>query len=372
VSVLGIDGHRLAGERSGVGRYIAELLREWARSDVPFAEVVVFVPAGVEADSLPPKHPFRVHEVAGTGGAAFHWTLGRAAARDVDLLFCPSYAAPLAYRGPFVVTVHDALSALMPPHPGLRQRLRHRATRRSARKARHVITVSEASRRDVSRAYRVSLSDITAVPNGCGAEFFVPPTPALAEDVRARYSLTGVPFFLFVGKFARRRNLPTLVEAFADARSRVSTAHALVLAGENTFGEPVREAAAAVGLTDAVRLPGYVPEQDLHVLYHEADAFAYPSSYEGFGLPVLEAMAAGTPVLTARNSALVEVAGDAALLVDEPRRDLLADALAALLSDAPLRERLSGRGRQRARLYPWSRTAEETMAVLAAVSSATA
>ena len=339
-------------------------MREWADTETQFGEIVVFVPEGVAADALPPKHSFRVHELSGAGGAAFHWGLGRAA-RHVDLLFCPSYAAPLAYRGPFVVTVHDALSALMPPHPGLRQRLRHRSTRRSARRARHVITVSETSRRDVVEAYGVPQSRITAVPNGCGAEFFVPPTAAAAEDVRRRYSLAG-PFCLFVGKFARRRNLPTLVEAFAQARARAGMSHALVLAGESDAAEPLEDT------PEFVRVTGYVPEQDLHVLYHEAEMFVYPSSYEGFGLPVLEAMAAGTPVLTARNSALVEVAGEAALLVDEPSRDLLADALTTLLTDAALRAQLSERGRQRARLFPWSRTASETMAVLAAVSSAAA
>ncbi len=362
---LGIDGHRLAGTRSGVGRYVAELLREWADTETPFSELVVFVPEGVGTDALPPSHSFRVHELSGAGGSAFHWGLGRAA-RHVDLLFCPSYAAPLAYRGPFVVTVHDALSALMPPHPGLRQRLRHRSTRSSARRARHVMTVSETSRRDIATSYGVSPSRITAVPNGCGAEFFVPPTVAAAAEVRRRYMLAGSPFCLFVGKLARRRNLPTLVEAFAQARARAGMSHALVLAGDSTAAEPLGET------PDFVRVTGYVPEQDLHVLYHEAEVFVYPSSYEGFGLPVLEAMAAGTPVLTARNSALAEVADEAALLVDEPRRDLLADALTTLLTDAALRERLSELGRQRARLFPWSRTASETMAVLAAVSSAAA
>jgi glycosyltransferase involved in cell wall biosynthesis len=362
---LGIDGHRLAGARSGVGRYVAELLREWAGAETPFDEIVVFAPEDLEPGTLPPAHAFRVHEVSGAGGLAFHWRLGRAA-RGVDLLFCPSYAAPLAYRGPFVVTVHDALSALMPPHAGLRQRLRHRSTKRSARRARHVITVSETSSSDIAEAYGVPASRITAVPNGVGAEFFVPPTAAAAEDVRRRHSLAGAPFVLFVGKFARRRNLPTLAEAFAQARARVGMSHVLVLAGESDAAGPLGET------PDFVHVTGYVSEQDLHVLYHEAEVFVYPSSYEGFGLPVLEAMAAGTPVVTARNSALVEVAGDAALLVDEPRRDLLADALTRLLTDAALRRQLTEQGRQRARLFPWSRTAAETMAVLAAVSSATA
>ncbi len=365
MTVLGIDAHRLAGTRSGVGRYVAELLREWAGAETPFGEIVVFAPRDIEDDVLPPSHSFRVHELSGDGGLAFHWGLGRAA-RDVDLLFCPSYAAPLAYRGPYVVTVHDALSALMPPHAGIRQRLRHRSTRRSARRARHVIAVSEASSRDIASAYGVSPSRITAVPNGCGAEFFVPPTAAAVEDVRVRHSLEETPFCLFVGKFARRRNLPALVEAFAEARARAGMSHALVLVGESDAAEPLGDT------PDFVRVTGYVPEPDLHVLYHEAEVFVYPSSYEGFGLPVLEAMAAGTPVLTARNSALVEVAGDAAMLVDEPRGDLLADALTTLLTDAALREQLAERGRQRARLFPWSRTAAETMAVLAAVSSAAA
>ena len=194
----------------------------------------------------------------------------------------------------------------------------------------------------------------------------MPPTPVMAQDVRRRYSLTDTPFYLFVGKFARRRNLPVLIEAFADARARTGMSHVLVLAGDSEAGEPLEDT------PDFARVTGYIPEQDLHVLYHQAEVFVYPSSYEGFGLPVLEAMAAGTPVLTARNSALVEVAGDAALLVDEPSRDLLADALTRLLTDAALREQLAERGRQHARLYPWSRTAAETMAVLAAVSSAAA
>ena len=366
--VLGIDGHRLGGARTGVGRYVAELLREWADLESPFSEIVVFAPDGVERD-LVPAPPFRVRTLPGAGGSAFHWTLGRAA-RDVDLLFCPSYAAPLAYRGPFVVTVHDALSALMPPERGVRPRLRHLMTQRSARSARRVVTVSETSRRDIARCYGVPTERIVVVPNGCRREFFLAPEPSDVDDVRGRFGLEGERFCLYVGKLARRRNLAALLEAFAAARKRSGSPHLLVLVGQNTLDQPVAAAAEAAGIGDQVRLTGHIPDTDLHVLYHEAELFVYPSSYEGFGLPVLEAMAAGTPVLTARNSALEEVAGDAALLVDEPRVDLLAGALAELMSDDALRQRLSERGRQRAGLFPWSRTAAETMAVLAAVASA--
>jgi glycosyltransferase involved in cell wall biosynthesis len=360
MTTLGIDGHRLAGSRSGVGRYLTALLREWALTESPFDETVLFAPAGIDPDALPPTHPFRVEEISGRGSWAFHWGVGRAA-RHVDLLFCPSYAAPLTYRGPFVVTVHDTLSALMPLEPGLREGLRHRATRRSARRARHVLTGSESSRQDIGQVYGVPLTRVTVTPYGCGAEFFVPPVPGQGEDVRARYALSGVPFFLFVGKQASRRNLQVLIEAFAAARTRSGMPHVLVLTGAGRMPELVG--------ADFVRVTGYVPEPDLHVLYHEAEAFVYPSSYEGFGLPVLEAMAAGTPVLTARNSSLVEVAGDGALLVDEPSRDALEEALARLLTDGELREQLAARGRERARQFPWSRTAAQTMTTLASASS---
>jgi glycosyltransferase involved in cell wall biosynthesis len=359
VTTLGIDGHRLAGSRSGVARYLSELLREWATAETPFDEIVVFVPTGTDSDALPPTHAFRVEEVSGEGSRAFHWRLGRAA-RHVDLLFCPSYAAPLAYRGAFVLTVHDALTTLMPLPADRRERLRHHATKRSARRALHVLTGSESSRRDICDVYGVPPTRVTVTPYGCGAEFFVPPTPARVVDVRGLYALAGVPFFLFVGKHARRRNLRVLIDAFAAARARSGAPHALVLVGAGPF-EPVGE--------DFVRVTGYVSEADLHALYHEAEAFVYPSSYEGFGLPVLEAMAAGTPVLTARNSSLVEVAGDAAVFVDEPRLDALEEALTGLLTDAGLRERLAVRGKERARQFPWSRTAAQTMTTLASASS---
>ncbi len=167
--VLGVDGHRLVGARTGVGRYVAELLGAWAAEPLPFDEVRVFVPPGT---AVPPPLTARVLPERAGLGAWFHWTCGRAASRETDLLFCPSYAAPLSYRGPFVVTVHDALTAFMPPGSGLRQRWRHEAIARSARRALHVITVSETSKRDIARLYAVDPDRITVVPNGCGEEFF--------------------------------------------------------------------------------------------------------------------------------------------------------------------------------------------------------
>jgi glycosyltransferase involved in cell wall biosynthesis len=364
--VLGIDGHRLVGARTGVGRYLAELLRAWASTAVPFDDVLVYLPPGAQTDV-----PFTARPVPERIGrsAWFHWTLGRVASREVDLLFCPSYAAPFVYRGRLVVTVHDALTALMPPERGVRQRLRHEAIARSARRADRVVTVSETSKRDIERLYGVPAVRVVVVPNGCSEEFYESPTVGEIDAVRRAYGLDNLPFCLFVGKFARRRNLPVLVEAFAAARRRVGSQHILVLAGDNPLGEPVAEAATSSRIADAVRIPGHVPDSDLRALYHATDLFVYPSQYEGFGLPVLEAMASGAPVLTVRNSSLAEVADDAAFLVTEPTRAALEDGLVTLLGDEALRRHYAELGRARARLFSWRRTAEETMAVLTAASA---
>jgi glycosyltransferase involved in cell wall biosynthesis len=313
---------------------------------------------------LADEHPFELRVLPQQLDPSLwtHWTLARAA-NEVDLLFCPSYVAPLTYRRRFVVTIHDALPALMPAaNPSLRRRARVAAVRRTARRATAIVTPSESSKRDVERLYRIPAGRVRAIPLGVDQDFRQPVPPEVARALRERYRLGGDPFVLFVGKLARRRNLPMLVEAFADARRRLATPHRLVLAGADPLG--IAPSLTALAPDDALRLAGHVSEDDLRALFHEAEAFVYPSAYEGFGLPVLEAMAAGTPVLTIANSSLAEVAGDAALLLPEATRESLAVTLAQLLADPARRHELTKRGRARAALFSWRRTAQETLAVL--------
>jgi glycosyltransferase involved in cell wall biosynthesis len=362
---LGIDGGRLTGPASGVTRYLVELLRSFAELESPFSRVTVYVPNEPEAALQPDCRPLDVRVLPGRGdpGLWAHWTLARAASAADDLLFCPSYVAPLAYRGPFVVTIHDALPAFDPAaNPSLRRRARIAAVRRSARRARLVLTPSESTKRDVERYYGVPPASVRAIPLAVADPFRLLPSAAEGLRVRGRHGLGDDPFVLFVGKLARRRNLPVLVEAFGDARTRLGFRHRLVIAGADSLG--IGAGLAAAG-GDAVCLTGQLPEEDLHVLYHEAELFVYPSSYEGFGLPVLEAMASGTAVVTIANSSLAEVAGDAALVIPEPTREALGDAIADLLADAARREELVERGRARAAQFSWRRTAEETLAALA-------
>jgi glycosyltransferase involved in cell wall biosynthesis len=361
-SVLGVDGHRLADPESGVVRYLRELLREWSTTALPFHRVVLYVPRTPEPGLLPDGHPFEVRVLSRPrdAGLWLHWRLGRAASRETDLLFCPSFESPLLSFAPAVVTIHDALPAFRPAAPwSVRRDLRRVSIRLSARRAREILTVSESSKRDIVRWYGVRPDRVHVVPLAAAPSLAEDPGAETIAALRRRHGLDNAPLCLFVGKLTRRRNLPVLIEAFAEARRDAGSDHLLVLAGSG--GDGTVEG-------PHVRRLGQVSEIELRALYHTAEVFVYPSTYEGFGLPVLEAMAAGVPVLTVENSSLAEVAGGAALLISEPTRGLIAGALVRLFADPALRADLAARGRARASEFSWRRTAAQTLERLVAAA----
>ncbi len=346
-----------------MARYLASLLREWARLEMPFGRVTLFAPATLPGDVLPERHPFEISVVPGPSHRLWgQWQLPRAA-RGVDLLFCPAYVAPVAYSGRYAVVMHDALLEVLPAAFTRSARLRRGLYRRSAQRAGCVLAPSAASKRDLERVYGLDPARVHAIPLGVD-ERFRTATEDDAARVRERFGLGTRPFILFVGKFSKRRNLPNLVRAVAALRSRGSTDHLLVLAGEDHYGLRLEELGQAIGMGDGLRVLGFVPDDDLPALYRAAEVFAYPSDYEGFGLPVLEAMAAGTPAVTLDNSALAEVAGDAAVLLGSAGVEELTDALERLAADPALRARYAERGRARAADFTWAETARQTLATL--------
>lgn len=345
---LGVDAQRLVGSRAGVARYLASLLREWAAMELPFGQVTLFTPAELPADV---EHPFEVRVVRGPSLRLWGQFQLPRAARGVDLLFCPAYVAPLRYRGRYAVVMHDALLEVL-PGAFSRQALRRRGLyRRSAERAALVLAPSEASKRDLERVYELEPERVRAIQLGVD-DRFRSATEADAERVRESYGLGDRPVILFVGKLSRRRNLPNLVQAVAKLRSD----HLLALAGEDHLG------LGPAG--DRVRVLGFVPDDDLPALYRAAEIFVYPSDYEGFGIPVLEAMAAGTPVVTLDNSALAEVAGDAAVLLPDAGVDQLTGAFERLAADSSLRADYAARGRERAARFTWAETARRTIDAL--------
>jgi glycosyltransferase involved in cell wall biosynthesis len=295
--------------------------------------------------------------------------LAALARRDgCDVLHCPNGMGPPWSSTPIVLTIHD-LSLFRYPHCHPRWRIvtTRRLLPRLARRAAAVVAVSEFTRREILSVLQLPPEKVHTVHSAAAASFRPVTDASRLAAIRQRY---GLPerFVLFVGTVEPRKNLHRLVRAFRQVRQR-GFPHALILAGHKGWlMEGFAEEIERLGLSDATRRLGYVPDADLPALYSLADLFVYPSLYEGFGLPTLEAMACGTPVLSSNSPALAEVCGDAACLVDPLDEDALADALSLLLRDRDQRVELSRKGLVRAREFSWQRAAEETMAVYARVA----
>jgi glycosyltransferase involved in cell wall biosynthesis len=289
-----------------------------------------------------------------------------------DLLFVPSHVLPLAHPRCSVVTVHDLGYHYYPEaHTPFQNFYLRWSTRYNARTATRVLADSEATRRDLVRYYNITSDKIVVVYPGRDETL----APVAESEARAKLSARyGVraPYLLYVGTLHPRKNLVRLVQAFASLLSSLSsTAQAsldslqLVLAGQKGWlYEEIFAQVREQGLAERVVLTGYVPDSDLGSLLSGALAFVFPSLYEGFGLPVLEAMACGTPVVCSDVSSLPEVAGDAALYVDPLDAGGLAQALYQITVDAGLRRTLVGRGFQQVQRFSWRRCAQETRQVL--------
>lgn len=357
---IAIDARLWAEPRSGIGRYTRSLIEHLLRI-APEEHWIHYVDRppgatlpGVEVRCLP--WPQRLL-----------WSLWHAPRdlrrRPVDL-FHGVTGFELPPRGPWtlVTTVHDLVPLRLPALVPSRHRWAVRCLLGGAlRRAQRVIAVSEATRAEVLARYRLPPARVVVVPEAA-APHFTPPAPAALAAARTRYGLAR-PYVLFVGFLEPKKNLGTLLEAIARLRRRGAWGGTeLLVVGSRGWGPDPGERVRALDLDGAVRFVGPAPDADLPALYAGAVAFAFPSLWEGFGLPVLEAMASGAPVVASDRGALPEITGGAALLV-EPAAEPLADALERLLADPALRERLRAAGLARAAEYSWERTARETLAV---------
>ena len=263
-----------------------------------------------------------------------------------------------------VVTVHDLTCLHFPQlHPWSRRTLFRLGVRRAARLADAIIVPSVATRRDLAARFPLAAAKIRVVPYA-PAERFAPLSPRESLPVISRHGLANREYLLFAGNIEPRKNLLTLIDAYNRLRKATRVAPRLAIAGgEGWHNQAIHRAAAASPFAGDIRFLGYVPDAELPALMSGALAFVYPSLYEGFGLPPLEAMACGTPVITSNRSSLPEVVGDAALLVDPEDRAGLADAMAKIVDDEPLRQDLRERGLKQAQRFSWDETARLTVQV---------
>jgi glycosyltransferase involved in cell wall biosynthesis len=286
----------------------------------------------------------------------------------ITLLHGPINALPLGWAGPSVVTILDLTFMLIPDAIRRASRAYLRwMVRSSARRAGQIITISESTRRDVIRLLGAPPERVTRVYCGVDNRFTPEPASAAGTALRERVGLPG-EFILYLGTIEPRKNLSRLIDAYTMLRRRDATRLPLVLAGGRGWGddEIVQKARANEFATD-IYLPGFVPEPEIPLWYNAATLFVYPSEYEGFGLPPLEALACGVPVVASNASSLPEVLGDAAVLVDPTSVEAIADGIQRVLDDGALRSRLIARGPEQARRFSWRQMAEETLAVYRAV-----
>lgn len=347
----------------GIGTYVRNLVRHLAHLDRD-TTYFLFCDRSDESVLRDLAENF-VPVVEESGGYSFreHLSLPNKLRRlGADLLHTPHYVLPLLCHKPSVVTIHDCIHLLFPEY--LPNRLAYHYARfmmgSAIRRSACVLTVSEASRRDILRFYpEADPERLLVIPNAIDEAILADPGEEEMNRVRERYQIRG-RFVLYAGNIKPHKNLHRLIDAFGILKRRPGheDVKLLIIGDEISKYGSLRRSVEAAGVRQEVRFFGFVPEHTLAALYRLASAFAFPSLYEGFGLPPLEAMACGTPVVTSRISSIPEVVGDAAVLVDPLSVEEIADGLITVLGDEALRAQLISRGKARVQCFSWERSAQ--------------
>ena len=352
--ILGVNGIRLVVARSGVARCIENVLRCLDEVPHPFEQIRVYSPTPLPDDIIlprggtnvvvPSRLPFPLWE---------QLALPRAHGR-AGVLFCPSYVIPLFARCPTVLAHHGSYEGYPSGFGWWTLNKARVAYTLSAWRATIVTTVSEYSRRDMERYYGLPRDRIRVVPEGVDTRRFRPiDDPARLAAWRRTLLGADLPYITYVGKPTERRNLSALIRAFGRLKAG-GLPHRLAIIGADLPGtSPFRQVITELGLENQVVIRGHASHEEMVLVYNAADLLAYPSSYEGFGMPVLEAMACGTPVIALDNTAFPEFAGGIADLLPDARVETLERGIATLLADGPRRARMRVEGPQRAASYDW-------------------
>lgn len=373
---IGIDYTSAIHQSAGIGRYTREMVKALADIDMQPPQYQLFV-ANTKQKMLPPAP-----------GPNFHWKTTQLSRRWLERLWyrlraplpierwtgpltlfhAPDFVLPPVNRNTrTLVTIHD-LSFVRHPEsvmPGMSRYL-NKWVPHSVQQADHVIAVSEATRHDLIELYNTPPEKVSVLYHGVTPEFTPITDPAQLATVRQKYSLGEQPIILNVGTVQPRKNIQRLIQAFVG----VDTQATLVIAGgkgwqsDDIYAEVKRQ-----GLTNRVHFTGFVADDDLPALYSAATLLAYPSLYEGFGLPVLESMACGTPVVASNQSSLLEVVGDAGLQVNPTDTAAITAAMQQLLDNADLRQKLSVAGKKQAAKFTWSSMAADLIEIYKELSS---
>lgn len=344
---IAIDMQATAGQATGFGRYVSQItksLKLVAPPDISFLEIN------------------KVKKNLRTPTRIIWDQIGlplTAAVKHPDLLFVPAFSAPLIWPGKMIVTCHDLIGSLFPENFSRSAKLYwHDLLPYSLKRADQIITISESTKKDIIRLTGISEVKIAVIPLATDEIFKPCEDLQLVDKVKKTFQLNK-PYCLAVGTIEPRKNLPFLVEAFAHAKS---ADYDLVIVGKKGWDMgKLYQTIQQSHLRDRVKILEYVPESDLPILYSAATALLFPSLYEGFGLPILEAMACGTPVIASTASSIPEVGGEAILYADPKDSLAWSDNISQILNDRTKRQNLRALGLKRAQQFSWERTARATL-----------
>jgi len=356
---IAIDGTILTRSLTGVGIYTLRLVQELAR--LPETEIFVMAQDELEC-GFDAKNVQVIIEPA----MNFHFFIqrripGLIEKYNIDVLHGPNFYLPIKKNAPAVLTVHDLSAQLFPKQHSIKHRISQKMLGPSLKRADRIIAVSRSTAEDLAQLFPSTTSKIEVVYNGLEKRF-TPCSRSETDEILARYNLPE-RFILFVGTLEPRKNIRRLICAFSQITERFPTIKLIVAGGKGWLFDDIFELVRKKGLRDRIQFIGYVENEDLPALYSAAEVFCYPSLYEGFGLPPLEAAACGTPVVTSNISSMPEVMDDAALFVDPLDIDSIYEAILTILEDKNLAASLTKKGLNRAKEFSWEETAIKTLAI---------
>ena len=353
---IGIDAHILEDYRTGAARYLFNLLQEWSKLSQKF--VLYF--RNRTPNDIPDSDNFQKRIIKTNSNALFiHYFLPRAAEKDkVDILFCPAYVAPIFYKGKIALALHDIIYEARPDlynWPSVFDRiLLKKVSKISAKKAKIIFACSQFTKNEIIKHYKINPDKIFVTPLATDKKFtphFLKKSRGL-KNIKRKYGIKD-KFIFYVGAIINRRFIPETIKGFIKTTDKLPD-YQFLIGGRNYTNQEIKG--------KGVIHIDYIDENDLNILYNAADLFIWLSSYEGFGLPPLEAMACATPVITTKMSSLPEVVDEAGLFVENPENiNEISQAIYKGLIDKELRKELINRGLEQAKKFSWQRTAKQTI-----------
>ena len=373
---IGIDARTILNpaeeEAPGIGHYASQLIRHLFEIDKKNQYVLFFDRRVNDRDISQYKKakveikyfPFHQYKKFLPGIYSEMLITASLKKEKLDVFHSPKHSIPSTYRNKNLITVHDLATF---KHPKLFSRKRisqsKKALSATLKRCQKIIAVSESTKNDLNEIFKIPKRKIEVVYNGLDRIFFSPPREEEMRKVLNKYKVKG-KYILFLGTLEPRRNIPRLLEAYASLKRKESLDYQLVLAGkEGWLASEFKQMVSDFDLRKEVIFTGYVPPKELNSLIRKAEIFVSPSIYEGFGMPVIEAMACGVPVITSNVSSLPEIAGEAALFVSPYDIGGLAGTIRRLLRDKKLQVELKEKGQKQARQFSWPKCAQETLKV---------